>query len=50
MRYQGVTIRDKTDKALNVQPDNAASNGVVHILDKMLLPQAELDALDARVH
>ena len=47
----GVAIRDKTDIDANVQsPDNAASNGVVHIIDKILLPQAVLDALAAPAH
>jgi len=44
----GVAIRDKTDIDANVKlPDNAASNGVVHIIDKILLPQTVLDALSA---
>ncbi len=47
----GVAIRDKTDVDANVTgPDNEASNGVVHIIDKVLLPQAVLDALNPPSH
>ncbi|SMG07284.1 fasciclin domain-containing protein [Arenibacter troitsensis] len=42
----GVFIQDKTDVDAAVAPaDIAASNGVVHIIDKVLLPQEALDAL-----
>ncbi|GGG56505.1 hypothetical protein GCM10011414_27930 [Croceivirga lutea] len=42
----GVAIRDKTDVDANVTAaDNEASNGIVHIIDKVLLPQAVIDAL-----
>ncbi len=41
-----VFIQDKTeDLAEVVSADNDASNGVVHIINKILLPQAVLDAL-----
>ena len=47
----GVAIRDKTDVDANVTgPDNEASNGVVHIVDKVLLPQEVLDALNPPSH
>lgn len=42
----GVYIRDKTHvDAKVVGADNVASNGIVHIVDKVLLPQEVLDAL-----
>ncbi|MDL5513199.1 fasciclin domain-containing protein [Arenibacter sp. M-2] len=42
----GVFIQDKTDVDAAVAPaDIAASNGVVHVIDKVLLPQEALDAL-----
>ena len=41
-----VFIEDKTDDLSEVvSADNNASNGVVHIVDKVLLPQAALDIL-----
>lgn len=42
----GVTIMDKTDTLANVtSADAKVLNGVVHIIDKVLLPQEVLDAL-----
>lgn len=42
----GVFVIDKTDeKSEVVDADNEASNGVVHIIDKILLPQSVLDQL-----
>ncbi|MEM9001853.1 MAG: fasciclin domain-containing protein, partial [Bacteroidota bacterium] len=42
----GVHIDDATDDNASVtMPDVRASNGVVHIIDKVLLPQSALDAL-----
>lgn len=42
----GVFIRDKTHvDAKVVGADNVASNGIVHVIDKVLLPQEVLDAL-----
>ena len=42
----GVAIRDKTHVDANVTAaDNEASNGIVHIIDKVLLPQEVIDAL-----
>ncbi|MEO1546685.1 MAG: fasciclin domain-containing protein [Bacteroidota bacterium] len=42
----GVFIRDKTHvDAEVIGADNFASNGVVHVIDKVLLPQEVLDAL-----
>lgn len=47
----GVRIRDKTNVDANVTgPDNEASNGVVHIVDKVLLPQEVLDILNPPSH
>ncbi|QLG47293.1 fasciclin domain-containing protein [Costertonia aggregata] len=41
-----VHVEDATEKnATVVIPDVEASNGVVHVIDKVLLPQAVLDAL-----
>ena len=41
-----IRIFDKThDRALVTLGDNEASNGIVHIIDKVLLPQEFLDAL-----
>ncbi|MEM8765228.1 MAG: fasciclin domain-containing protein [Bacteroidota bacterium] len=41
-----VFINDKTDEAAEVVgADNEASNGIVHIIDKVLLPQEVLDIL-----
>ena len=43
----GVAIEDATDVAANVTTANVqASNGVVHVIDKVLLPQAVIDALE----
>ncbi|UOY05636.1 fasciclin domain-containing protein [Muricauda sp. SCSIO 64092] len=46
-RFNGrILIFDKThDRARVVTADNEASNGIVHIIDKVLLPQEVLDAL-----
>lgn len=42
----GVFIRDKTHvDAKVVGADNVASNGIVHVIDKVLLPQEVLNAL-----
>ncbi|PRX55498.1 fasciclin domain-containing protein [Flagellimonas meridianipacifica] len=42
----GVFIEDKTEELAEVvSADNDASNGVVHIINKVLLPQEVLDAL-----
>ncbi|MDT0622539.1 fasciclin domain-containing protein [Croceitalea vernalis] len=42
----GVAIRDKTHIDANVTgADNLASNGIVHIIDKVLLPQEVIDVL-----
>lgn len=42
----GVFIRDKTHvDAEVIGPDNEASNGIVHLIDKVLLPQEVLDEL-----
>ena len=44
----GVDIRDKTNTDANViGADNEASNGIVHIIDKVLIPQSVIDALTA---
>lgn len=41
-----IKIIDKThDKAKVIGADNVASNGIVHLIDKVLLPQEVLDAL-----
>ena len=42
----GVAIRDKSGTDANVVgADNIASNGIVHVVDKVLLPQEVLDLL-----
>lgn len=42
----GVFIRDKTHVDARVEgPDNEASNGIVHVIDKVLLPREVLNAL-----
>lgn len=42
----GVFVRDKTHVDAEVTgADNVASNGIVHIIDKVLLPQEVIDAL-----
>ncbi|WP_420399140.1 fasciclin domain-containing protein [Flagellimonas sp.] len=42
----GVFVRDKTHiDAEVIGPDNEASNGIVHLIDKVLLPQEVLDEL-----
>lgn len=47
----GVLIRDKTDTdAMVTGADNMASNGIVHIVDKVLLPQEVLDILNPPSH
>jgi uncharacterized surface protein with fasciclin (FAS1) repeats len=47
----GVAIRDKTGVDANVVgADNQASNGVVHVIDKVLLPQEVLDILNPPGH
>jgi uncharacterized surface protein with fasciclin (FAS1) repeats len=44
----GVSISDATDvSAAVVLPDVEADNGIVHVIDKVLLPQAIIDALNA---
>ncbi|MRI00357.1 fasciclin [Kriegella sp. EG-1] len=46
----GVYIEDATDmKATVVTADVMASNGVVHVIDKVLLPQEVLDALQPNI-
>jgi len=46
-----IDIRDKTDTDANViGADNLASNGIVHVIDKVLLPQEVLDALNPPSH
>ena len=47
----GVDIRDKSGTDANViAPDNIASNGIVHIVDKVLLPQEVLSILNPPSH
>ncbi|MGB7393103.1 MAG: fasciclin domain-containing protein [Pricia sp.] len=44
----GVFVQDASDDNAQVlEPDVIARNGVVHIIDKVLLPQAALDAINA---
>lgn len=46
-----VFIRDKTDTDARVTgADNVASNGIVHIINKVLLPQEVLDLLNPPSH
>jgi len=46
-----VQIRDKTDIKANVTlADVMASNGIVHVIDKVLLPQEVLDLLNPASH
>ena len=41
-----IRVFDKTGKGAEViGADNVASNGIVHVIDKVLLPQAAIDAL-----
>ena len=43
----GVSIEDATDSAANVTTaDVLAANGVIHIIDKVLLPQSIIDAIN----
>ena len=43
----GVFVQDPTDTDAQVTaPDVETSNGVVHIIDKVILPQAVIDALN----
>ncbi|MDT7827552.1 fasciclin domain-containing protein [Pricia sp. S334] len=47
----GVSIGDKTDTDANVAlADVMASNGIVHVIDKVLLPQEVLDILNPPSH
>ena len=47
----GVQIRDKTDVDANVTlADVMANNGIVHVIDKVLLPQEVLDILSPPSH
>ncbi len=47
----GVQIRDKTTVDANVGPaDIMTSNGIVHVIDKVLLPQEVLDILNPPSH
>ncbi|MEO9893729.1 fasciclin domain-containing protein [Aurantibacter sp.] len=46
----GVYIEDATDmNAMVIMADVMASNGVVHVIDKVLLPQEVLDALQPNI-
>ena len=48
MKDNTVHIVDATDmNATVIMPDVEASNGVVHVIDKVLLPQSALDAIAA---
>ncbi|WP_335966517.1 fasciclin domain-containing protein [Galbibacter sp. PAP.153] len=43
----GVHLKDATDtEAMVVQADVMASNGIVHVIDKVLLPQVVIDAIN----
>ncbi len=45
---EDIDIEDATDDDADVDiPDVLASNGIVHVIDKVLLPQAVLDVLNA---
>jgi uncharacterized surface protein with fasciclin (FAS1) repeats len=47
----GVAIRDKSGVDANVVlADQLASNGIVHVINKVLLPQEVLDALAPPSH